>query len=193
MKEGRLDSGVKTQSLGLPFAGCLQVSKHWFLSRDGNDYARELFDRHYSRYFYADGRKPKLFVGPGEKTVLVTENADALFVWRKFIDASGAKGVNCSIFRNEGPVLSSVLIHEACDVAWSRWPGERLYTYVNPRAVNGDGACFKHAGWRKCGRTKARRLIVLEYFQRREHPPTTEEYPRPSAFICVHSLPAGGG
>ena len=29
----------------------------WIEVRDGNDTARALFDRHYSRYFYADGRK----------------------------------------------------------------------------------------------------------------------------------------
>jgi hypothetical protein len=89
----------------------------------------------------------------------------ALFVWRKFIDASGQQGVNCAVFRNEGGVLSSLLIRESCAIAWARWPGERLYTYVNPRVVHGDGACFKHAGWRKCrGRTKARRLVILECF-----------------------------
>jgi hypothetical protein len=145
-----------------PFYGTTSISEHWRIIKDGNDIAREFYDRHYSRYVYADGRKPKLFVGPGQKLVLVTENGDALFVWRKFIDASGQQGVNCSIFRNESGVLSSVLIREADLIAWNRWPGERLYTYVNPRAVKGDGLCFKKAGWKKCGHTKVNRLIVLE-------------------------------
>jgi len=149
-------------NLFLPSVGLRQVSPHWFASRDGDAAARLLFDRHYSRRKYKDGRKPKIFVGPGEKTVLVSEPGDALFVWRKFIDASGQKGVNCAIFRNEGDVLSSTLIREADAVAWQRWPGERLYTFVNGRVVKGDGACFKHAGWRRCGRTKTRRLIILE-------------------------------
>lgn len=155
---------VTSNTLFAVFVGLPAVSEHWRLSRDGNDDARAIFDRHYSRYVYADGRKPKLFVGPGEKMVLVTEAGDALFVWRRFINASGAKGVNCAIFRNEGPVLSSVLIREADALAWKRWPGERLYTYVNPRAVRGDGACFKHAGWRRCGRTAKRRHVVLEHY-----------------------------
>ena len=146
-------------TVGLP-----SVSEHWLRCRDGNDDARTIFDRHYSRRVYADGRKPKLFVGPGEKIVLVTRNLDALFVWRKFIDDSDNKGVNCAVFRNEGAVLSSVLIREADKIAWDRWPGERHYTYVDPCAVRGDGACFKHAGWARCGRTKARRLVVLERF-----------------------------
>jgi hypothetical protein len=31
--------------------------------------------------------------------------------------------VNCAVFRNEGPVLSSDLILEAEELAWGRWPG----------------------------------------------------------------------
>lgn len=154
---------VQSNSLFAVFIGLRTVSEHWRLCRDGDDDARAIFDRHYSRYVYADGRKPKLFVGPGEKMVLVTEPGDALFVWRKFIDASGNAGVNCAIFRNEGPVRSSTLIREADALAWGRWPGERLYTYVNPRSVRGDGACFKHAGWKRVGRTKHNRLVVLEH------------------------------
>lgn len=154
---------VRSGNLFAVFACFRAVSEHWMECKDGNDDARAIFDRHYSRYVYADGRKPKLFVGPGEKMVLVTESGDALFVWRKFINASGQQGVNCAVFRNEGPILSSALICEADAAAWTRWPGQRLYTYVNTRAVKGDGACFKHAGWRRCGRTKHNRLVVLEH------------------------------
>lgn len=139
-------------------------SMHWRACLDGDDGARTLFDRHYSRRRYADGRKPRLFVGPGQKTVLVTEACDALFVWRKFIDASGQEGVNCAVFRNEGSVRSSLLILEAEVVAWQRWPGERLYTYVNGKTIRSTnpGACFKFAGWRRCGTSKDRGLAILE-------------------------------
>jgi len=41
------------------------------------------------------------------------EGRKALFVWRKFEDDSGQKGINCSIFRNESDILSSDLIREA--------------------------------------------------------------------------------
>lgn len=44
----------------------------WIAVKDGNATARAVFDRHYSRKRYADGRKPVLFVGPGEKMVLLT-------------------------------------------------------------------------------------------------------------------------
>ena len=80
--------------------GRKKLGVYWHQCRDGDDGAREIYDRHYSRYFYKDGRKPKLFVGPGEKMVLITENADALWVWRKFKDASGQKGLNNASFRN---------------------------------------------------------------------------------------------
>lgn len=150
------------------------LGAYWRECMDGDDGVREIYDRHYSRYHYADGRKPKLFVGPGQKLVLITENADAIWVWRKFIDASGQRGVNCSVFRNEGPVLSSLLILDAENIAWLKWPGERLYTYVNPRGIKSTnpGACYKHAGWTQCGVTKVNKLLVFEklWFEHREDP-----------------------
>lgn len=145
-------------------AGRRRMSAHWFLCRDADDVVRGIFDRHYSRIHYADGRTPKHFVGPGEKMVLISEDETAIFVWRKFINGAGERGINCAVFRNEGPVLSSELILEASAVAWKRWPGERLYTYVNAGAIRSTnpGACFKKAGWRKCGVTKWNKLVILE-------------------------------
>src|SRR5215471_13092009 len=96
----------------------------WIEVKDGNDTARALFDQHYSRYHYADGRQPALFVGPGEKMVLLWPDARAVFVWRRFLSRDGQAGVNCAIFRNEGAGLSSDLIRLACERAWKRWPGE---------------------------------------------------------------------
>jgi hypothetical protein len=95
--------------------------------------------------------------------VLLTDKEDALFVWRKFIDDSGQKGINCAVFRNESDVLSSLLIKEAMEHAWRRWPEERLYTYVNMRKIKSSnpGYCFKMAGWRACGMSKGG-LIILE-------------------------------
>lgn len=149
--------------------GRTRLGFYWLECRDGDDFCRAIYDRHYSRYRYADGRQPKLFVGPGAKTVLITEAGDALWVWRKFKDASGQQGVNCAVFRNEGSILSSLLILDAEQIAWNRWPGERLYTYVNPRGIQSTnpGACYKHAGWRACGITKWNKLVILE-----KHPTT---------------------
>lgn len=136
----------------------------WVPVRDGNATGRALFRRHYSYRPYQDGRDPALFVGPGEKLVLLTPCARALFVWRRFQSDDGQDGVNCAVFRNEGAGLSSALIRAAECIAWDRWPGERLYTYVNPRKVASanPGYCFLAAGWRRCGVTKRRRLMILE-------------------------------
>lgn len=136
----------------------------WLQVRDGNLLAADLFSRHYSKYHYKDGRKHTRFVGPGQRIVLITECGKAMFVWRKFIDASGQQGINCAIFRNETTLLSSDLIRQAVDIAWERWPGERLYTYVNGQKVRSTnpGCCFKKAGWRECGITKTRKLLIFE-------------------------------
>jgi DNA modification methylase len=132
----------------------------WHEFKDGNTLAIAMYERHYSCRELEDR---KLIAGPGEKMVLLSKGRDALFVWRKFIEDSGQKGINCAVFRNEGPILSSVLIREACAIAWQRWPGERLYTYVDADAVLSDnpGYCYLMAGWERVGETKGG-LIVLE-------------------------------
>lgn len=137
----------------------------WIEVRDGNPTARTLFRRHYSYRPYADGRDSALFVGPGEKLVLLSPCARALFVWRRFISGDGQQGVNCAVFRNETPALSSDLIRAADRIAWQRWPGERHYTYVNPRKIasSNPGYCFLRAGWQRCGVTKNKRLHILEH------------------------------
>jgi hypothetical protein len=137
---------------------------HWEELQDGNPDGLALFERHYSALPYKDGRERDRFAGPGFKTVLLTRDRKALFVWRKFIDDSGQQGINCAIFRNEGPILSSDLIKEAMAIAWQRWPDARLYTYVNEKKVASanPGYCFKQAGWTNCGRSKSRNLVILE-------------------------------
>jgi len=154
----------------------------WIPVKDGDARAYGLYRRHYSA---RKNLRPRIrqLVGPGEHMILLTPESDALFVWRKFIDASGQQGVNCSVFRNEGERRSSDLIREAVALAKRRWPGERLYTYVNAAKVSSPnpGYCFKMAGWRRyrdcggvdrcvcltkprkarCGKTKGG-LLVLE-------------------------------
>ena len=139
------------------------MAAHWFLTKDGDVSCLALYERHYSCYRYKDGRERKLFAGPGQKIVLRTRAADAMFVWRNFIDASGQTGVNCAVFRNEGRIRSSDLIRQADAIADHVWPGRRHYTYVNPKAVRSTnpGFCFMAAGWRRCGLTKGG-LVVLE-------------------------------
>jgi len=105
------------------------------------------------------------FTGPGERIVLRTERADAMFVWRNFIDASGQEGINCAVFRNESEHQSSELIRQADAIADAVWPHSRHYTYVNAARVKSSnpGFCFIVAGWRRIDRvTKRRSLIILE-------------------------------
>ena len=70
---------------------------------------------------------------PGETMVLLSQCGRALFVWLKntIERYDHQTGVNCIVFRNEGAGLSSVLIREADELAWQRWPGERHFTYVD--------------------------------------------------------------
>jgi hypothetical protein len=159
----------------------------WVRSRDANPTALEIFKRHYSFKQYRDGRRRTQFVGPGGHIVLLTQNADALFVWRKFISGDGQQGVNCSVFRNESLIRSRDLILAAEVFAQERWPGERFYTYVNARKLHvrhwhgtkrvfcpwPPGRVFLEAGWehvteKKEGgeirfvTTKHNRLFILE-------------------------------
>lgn len=146
-------------------------SMFWLPVKDGDARAFHLMRRHYSFQPYHDGRRQNptnrnrhLFVGPGEKMVLINQEATALFVWRKFIDKSGQQGINCAVFRNESGCLSSELIIEAEEIARVRWGNLRLYTYVNANKVKSSnpGYCFKMAGWVPCGHTKTRKLLILE-------------------------------
>lgn len=143
----------------------------WVQAKDADPVGLEMFRRHYSYrkrrdqlwfdFFPEKNRNSKHFVGPGAKMVLLTDTA--LFVWRKFISMDKQEGVNCAVFRNEGSVRASDLILAAMDLAYDRWPAERLYTYVNAKRVKSrnPGYCFLMAGWRKCGLTKSG-LLILE-------------------------------
>lgn len=136
----------------------------WWITNDGDEVCRAMYDRHYSSYHYKDGRKPKKMLGPGEYILLRTWEGNAVFAWRRFRDASGQQGVNCAFFRNESDHISSQLIRQADVIADFCWPGLRHYTYVNAKHVRSEnpGCCFKAAGWQECGRTKTRNLVILQ-------------------------------
>lgn len=145
---------------------------NWFGTSKCNPQAVELYSRHYSSAKNGKSVRDWLSSGitaPGESITLVTPDVSALFVWlkQKYVD-NGQAGVNCAVFRNESRVLSSVLILNAEVFAWAKWPGERLYTYVDPQETkkrrgkrNKPGHCFIMAGWVECGVTP-RGLVILE-------------------------------
>lgn len=131
-----------------------------------------LADRHYPR------QRPgaSQFMPPGQTLVLVTE--DGLAVWGVVLnlDPRGARRWRVSIFRNEGPRLSSELVREALEVTYREWarkygelPPCALRTEVDPLKIKrkrDPGRCFRRAGWTSLGlhvRAKRRRgLFVLE-------------------------------
>lgn len=146
----------------------LILGARWYAVSKRDPRVVDLYGRHYSSGKSGKTRRDWLASGitaPGESMVLLTSDGCSLFVWlyQRF-KGGGQAGVNCAVFRNEGSVLSSDLIREAEWLAWRRWPGARLYTYVNPRAVQSSnpGYCFKCAGWRVCGVTKGNKLLILE-------------------------------
>ena len=150
----------------LPAAGAAIGKPVWWLTKDGDLDCLELYQRHYSSeksYSHSRTRERKLFVGPGEKVVLRTKDADAMFIWRKFIDDAGQEGINCAVFRNESQYRSSDLIRQADQIADVLWPDSRHYTYVNAKKISSTnpGFCFLKAGWQRCGETKGG-LIILE-------------------------------
>lgn len=121
----------------------------WQLARDGDYRGRRLADRHYSRRTVGAA----LFVGPGRKFVLVSP--DGLAVWAARLAELREDGMGgqweCTMFRNEGPYLSSHLIVLALGVM--RWslgavPGQGLFTYIGSGL---RGGCFFAAGFRKDG------------------------------------------
>lgn len=95
----------------------------WWLTKDGDVDCLSFYERHYSSRRYRHGRRLAQFVGPGEPIVLRSDPCGpvaALFVWRKFKDdcidertGQPQDGVNCAVFRNEGPARSSELIRQA--------------------------------------------------------------------------------
>lgn len=142
---------------------------HWHFAFDGDPIGFELYKRHYSSRKNELSRKRSTdtrFVGPGEKLVLISDDKQAVFAWRKFIDdCDWQYGINNSLFRNEGHVLSSVLIREASERAMWKWPkGERLYTYVRPDLIrsNNPGCCYIKAGWKRSPYQTAGGHVVLE-------------------------------
>jgi hypothetical protein len=145
------------------------VDGHWLSTQRADPRAYALYRRHYSAEKNARYRRPgaRNIVGPGEPMVLLTEHCDALFVWLKNATERYDRqtGICCVIFRNEGPVLSSELIQEADELAWTHWPTEtRHFTYIWDEKIRSTnpGYCFKQAGWRTCGRNKDGRLTILE-------------------------------
>jgi hypothetical protein len=122
----------------------------WRFTIETDPVANELADRHYSRQTPGCGQ-----VGPpGSRIVLVARRG--LAVWlthypRPDLAKDELDAYRCSIFRNEGAGLSSLLILEAMQITEERWgpAPDGWVTWINTRKVASPnpGYCFKQAGW----------------------------------------------
>lgn len=143
----------------------LLVGEYWQLSVTRNDpQAVAMYQRHYSFNLGGRSKPPVKFGNPGHYIALMTLKRDALWLWSKELHRrDGQQGVNCAVFRNESDILSSVLIREAVEIAHRRWPGQRLFTFIDPGKIKSrnPGYCFKLAGWKQCSET-ALGLLVFE-------------------------------
>lgn len=159
--------------------GCAErwlIGEGWIEVADGDTTLLALFRRHYSYKPRADGRRKQgLAIGPGFKLALVTADGGAICAWRKEKHRlDGQDGVNCSIFRRESGPKASELLADARQRAWEKWPGARLFTFVNPRHVKPTirnrghgypiwGYCFYVDGWIFEGLTKGGLHILARY------------------------------
>jgi hypothetical protein len=129
---------------------------------------RALADRHYSRQSVGHPQ----FVAPGACLVLRTLAGDAGWVTSWPLAELARHGYGdawvCTLFRNEGDVLSSELITEAvaATLAWFvEAPVGGMLTFVDETKVRrkrDPGRCFRRAGFEVVGRTKDKNLVVLQ-------------------------------
>lgn len=125
----------------------------WHLSHRFDPRAVPLADRHYNRRKVGSPQ----FVPPGRCLVLLTAEADALWVssWplSEYVrHAWGGAWVN-SLFRNESPHLSSDLIRDAVAATrfyWGEPPPLGMVTFIDPAKVRRKrdwGRCYRRAGF----------------------------------------------
>lgn len=140
---------------------------HWERSHRFDTRALPLADRHYNRRKVGSPQ----FVPPGRCVVLLTPNADALWVsswpFAEYVRHAWAGAWVCSLFRNESPSLSSELITEAVSATraiFGEPPSLGMVTFVNAKKVRpkrDPGRCYLRAGWRRVGETKGG-LVALQ-------------------------------
>lgn len=134
----------------------------WCYSWRADPRARELADRHYNRQSIGATQ----FVPPGRCLVLLTDDAQALWVtswpYAQHVKHEWAGAWMCSMFRNEAPerYLSSALIREAIAATrfyYKRTPILGMVTFVDAsktKRKRDPGRCFRKAGFEHVGYTR---------------------------------------
>lgn len=141
---------------------------YWHIVGKFDRDACALADRHYSRRKVGSPQ----FMPPGQTIVLLGMMHDAVFGWWRPHPAAGIRAMNnldgwtCTIFRNEGRMLSSNLVLQA-ELALAAIHGcgpDGMLTYVWDRKVKSQnpGYCFKMAGWKAIGRSADGRKTLLQ-------------------------------
>jgi hypothetical protein len=161
---------VSTQQIAMPFA-----RRTWWLVDRDDPRALEVVDGtgafvgagpHYSRQTPGAAE----FMSSGKTLVLLSECNRAVWGVIENRDPPGNLHWRCSMFRNLGAGLSSMLIREATNLTFSFWerrygrlPGVPLRTEVDPRKTKrkrDPGRCFIRAGWIRVG--ESRGLVILQ-------------------------------
>lgn len=141
---------------------------NWFRTWRADPVARALADRHYSRKTPGATQ----FSPPGRNLTLRTFSGDAVWVtsWPlpEYVDHGWGDCWTCTLFRNESPLLSSLLIFEAMAATAHAFgeecPPGGFLTFVDAgmvRRKRDPGRCFRCAGFEPVGLTKNRGLVVL--------------------------------
>jgi hypothetical protein len=148
----------------------------WHLSHRFDPRALPLADRHYNRRKVGSPQ----FVPPGRCLVMLTRDADALWVtsypFKEYVRHAWAGALVCSLFRNESEFLSSELIREACAATAATWPIPPLgmITFVDAkktRPKRDPGFCYLRAGFVNVGTTKKEGLVALQLTPDKFPPP----------------------
>jgi hypothetical protein len=140
----------------------------WHVSHRYDKRALPLADRHYNRRKVGSPQ----FVPPGRNLVLLTANADALWVsswpFAQYVRHAWAGAWVCCLFRNESTCLSSELITEAVAATRAYWgepPELGMVTFVDAtktRRKRDPGRCYRRAGWRHVGFTQKEGLYAFQ-------------------------------
>lgn len=141
------------------------LSQPWCLSWRADPVVSAFADRHYSRKTPGATQ----FAPPGRIVVLRTLTAAWVSLWPKaeYVDHGWPGAWLCTLFRNEGPSLSSDLIRWAVAATRAEWPeapAEGMVTFIDPKKTRhkrDPGRCFRKAGFREVGRTKGG-LVALQ-------------------------------